>query len=293
MTKIIDLPTTTSTDVNTFVPVYQNGKTKKVSATAFGGGGSGSLSADFTSLSTVSSVDGAEVIAVNKPLGTALRTTVQNILNWILAKANTWTAKQTFNEDVTVSGAVKFSVQNSTIAGGAPASSGSSPDPNAVMRLQTGSVVFDSGVYGPGDFWLQARLVTNYATNFPLRLNPNGGAVLMSPSGFGYGSGAGATATQSTSKTTAVTLNKISGQITMSASSLASGASATFQFNNSFLSNADHVILTLRDDFSPANYSLRASAGSGVARISVSNISTSSLAEAVVFNFTVIKGSTT
>jgi len=108
MTKIIDLPTTTSTDANTFVPVYQNGKTKKVSATALGGGGSGSLSADFTSLSTVSSVDGTEVVAVNKPLGTALRTTVQNILNWILAKANTWTAKQTFNGDVTVSGTLGY-----------------------------------------------------------------------------------------------------------------------------------------------------------------------------------------
>ena len=50
LTKIIDLPTTASTDANTFVPVYKNGKTQKVSATVFGGGGSGSLSADFTSL---------------------------------------------------------------------------------------------------------------------------------------------------------------------------------------------------------------------------------------------------
>ena len=37
MTKIIDLPTTASTDANTFVPVYKNGKTQKVSATVFGG----------------------------------------------------------------------------------------------------------------------------------------------------------------------------------------------------------------------------------------------------------------
>lgn len=98
MAKIIDLPTTTSTDANTFVPVYQNGKTKKVSATALGGGGSGSLSADFTSLSTVSSVDGTEVVAVNKPLGTALRTTIQSVLDWILARANSWTGRQTFRD---------------------------------------------------------------------------------------------------------------------------------------------------------------------------------------------------
>ena len=37
MTKIIDLPTTASTDANTFVPVYKDGKTQKVSATALGG----------------------------------------------------------------------------------------------------------------------------------------------------------------------------------------------------------------------------------------------------------------
>ena len=50
LTKIIDLPTTASTDANTFVPVYKNGKTQKVSATVFGGGGSG---LDLTSTADV------------------------------------------------------------------------------------------------------------------------------------------------------------------------------------------------------------------------------------------------
>ena len=98
MTKIIDLPTTASTDANTFVPVYQNGKTQKVSATVFGGGGSGGLSADFTSLSSVATVDGTEIVPVNKPTGTILKTTTQAILNWILARANSWTGRQTFRD---------------------------------------------------------------------------------------------------------------------------------------------------------------------------------------------------
>lgn len=98
MTKIIDLPTTASTDANTFVPVYKNGKTQKVSATVFGGGGSGGLSADFTSLSSVATVDGTEIVPVNKPTGTILKTTTQAILNWILARANSWTGRQTFRD---------------------------------------------------------------------------------------------------------------------------------------------------------------------------------------------------
>lgn len=101
MTKIIDLPTTASTDANTFVPVYRNGKTQKVSATALGGGGSG---LDLTSTTDVPSVEGTEYIPLNKPLGTVLRVTVQRILDWILARANTWTGVQTFNTNINFTG---------------------------------------------------------------------------------------------------------------------------------------------------------------------------------------------
>ena len=103
MTKIIDLPTTASTDANTFVPVYKNGKTQKVSATVFGGGGSG---LDLTSTTDVPTVEGTEYIPLNKPLGTVFRVTVQRILDWILARANTWTANQTFNANVNFTGNV-------------------------------------------------------------------------------------------------------------------------------------------------------------------------------------------
>ena len=103
MTKIIDLPTTASTDANTFVPVYKNGKTQKVSATVFGGGGSG---LDLTSTTDVPAVEGTEYIPLNKPLGTVFRVTVQRILDWILARANTWTGNQTFNANVNFTGNV-------------------------------------------------------------------------------------------------------------------------------------------------------------------------------------------
>jgi hypothetical protein len=65
-----------------------------------------------------------------------------------------------------------------SLAGGAPAASGSAVDPNCAVRHGAGGAVLDFGVYASGSLWLQARSPTNYATNFDLVLNPNGGSVL-------------------------------------------------------------------------------------------------------------------
>ena len=73
----------------------------------------------------------------------------------------------------------RFNAINSGIGGGAPASSGSAADPNAVARFGAGAVVLDVGATLAGAIWLQARAAGNYATNFPLSLNPNGGGVNM------------------------------------------------------------------------------------------------------------------
>ena len=77
MTHIIDLPTTASTDANTFVPVYKNGKTQKVSATAFGGGGSGNVLATSGALgygigaggTVVQATSKSTPVTLNKPSG--------------------------------------------------------------------------------------------------------------------------------------------------------------------------------------------------------------------------------
>lgn len=63
------------------------------------------------------------------------------------------------------------------VTGGAPAASGSAADPNAVARFDAGGAVLDVGEYASGAFWFQARLASNYATNYDLYLNPNGGSV--------------------------------------------------------------------------------------------------------------------
>ena len=53
-------------------------------------------------------------------------------------------------------------------------------------------------------------------------------SALDATQGFTFVSGAGAAVTQATSRTTGVTINNVTGQITTNTTSLAAGASATF-----------------------------------------------------------------
>lgn len=59
---------------------------------------------------------------------------------------------------------------------GAPATSGSS-DASISTRFQTANIALDIGVYGNGVTWLQNRLYNNFATNYSIALQPNGGNV--------------------------------------------------------------------------------------------------------------------
>jgi hypothetical protein len=71
----------------------------------------------------------------------------------------------------------RFTAANASITGGAPASSGNAADPNAVSRFQAGSIAMDFGVYPAGQMWIQNRAASNYALNYDLVLQPNGGNV--------------------------------------------------------------------------------------------------------------------
>ena len=111
---------------------------------------------------------------------------------------------------------------------------------------------------------------------------------------LGYGVGAGGTVTQATSKSTSVTLNKPSGQITMNAAMLDAGASVAFSFFNSLLSAGDllHVQVT-----SPVSgfdhYSVQAvSVGAGGCTIVLKNEFVGSLSNSPVIGFAIIKGAT-
>ena len=59
---------------------------------------------------------------------------------------------------------------------GIPDTTGSGTS-NVAVRFQVGSVALDMGNIVNGNMWLQNHLITNWATNFKLLLNPNGGNV--------------------------------------------------------------------------------------------------------------------
>jgi hypothetical protein len=116
----------------------------------------------------------------------------------------------------------------------------------------------------------------------------SGGTVYAS-SELGYTANAQGTVTQATDKTTAVTLNKSAGRITMNAASLAATTSVSFTLNNSFIGANDILILTISGGATVAAYNLWVnSLGAGTASITLRNTSASSLAEAIVINFALI-----
>jgi hypothetical protein len=116
------------------------------------------------------------------------------------------------------------------------------------------------------------------------------GTTVYATSEIGYSAAAQGTVTQATSKSTAVTLNKSAGQITMNNASLATATNATFTLNNSTISANDAVILTISGGQTTAgSYNVFAnSLAAGSVSITLRNISGGSLSEAIVINFAII-----
>jgi hypothetical protein len=116
-----------------------------------------------------------------------------------------------------------------------------------------------------------------------------GSQYVLSGEQLGYTTDAQGTVTQATSKSTAVTLNKSAGQITMNNASLASVTNVTFTLNNSFISANDILILNVGSGATAGAYNCWVSGlSAGSASITVRNISGGSLSEAVVINFALI-----
>ena len=117
-----------------------------------------------------------------------------------------------------------------------------------------------------------------------------GAQYLLADEQLGYTAAAQGTVTQATDKSTAVTLNKPAGRITMNNAALATATNATFTLNNSFISANDTVILTISGGQATAgSYNVFANnLAAGSVSISLRNISGGSLSEAVVINFAII-----
>jgi hypothetical protein len=117
-----------------------------------------------------------------------------------------------------------------------------------------------------------------------------GAQFILSDEQLGYTAEAQGTVTQATDKSTAVTLNKSAGRITMNNASLATATNATFTLNNSLISANDTVILTISGGQATAgSYNVFAnSLSAGSVSITLRNISGGTLSEAVVINFALI-----
>lgn len=108
---------------------------------------------------------------------------------------------------------------------------------------------------------------------------------------LGYNTGSGGTVTQATSKSTAVTLSKSNGTITMNGAALAANTAVAFVVNNTAVSATDTIIVNIASGPASAT-SYQVHVGSvvlGAFSVVLRNTTGGSLSESPVLNFSVIK----
>lgn len=137
-----------------------------------------------------------------------------------------------------------------------------------------------------------SRLIEN---NYPQLIED--GVLTAKKFGYGVGSAAGGAVTQATNRSTGVTLNAVTGQITTNNTSLAAEASAVFTVTNSKVAANDVVVCTIASGTVALNTDVVVTAvAAGSFNITVINNNVAAgIAEtgAIVINFVVISGSAT
>jgi hypothetical protein len=123
-------------------------------------------------------------------------------------------------------------------------------------------------------------------------LSAPGGLTTVGSTGIGYTTGAGGTVTQLTSKATGVTLNTITGQITVNAAALAAATTVSFVMTKSTIAAGDLLVMNHIYGGTGGAYGLTAQSAAGSVTIYVRNITAGSLSEGIVIAFAVIKGAT-
>ena len=166
--------------------------------------------------------------------------------------------------------------------------------PNSAFAIGVANGAGFAGWIG-GSGTADTMVFSNSGGTERMRIDSSGNVLVTNPAGLGYGTGSGGTVTQATSKSTAVTLNKPTGQITMNAAALAASTTVAFTLNNSLITTSDNIILTFQNGGASTGQSYQMWVGgsaSGLIVINVRNISAGSLSEALVINFAIIKGAT-
>ena len=116
-----------------------------------------------------------------------------------------------------------------------------------------------------------------------------GAQYLLSDEQIGYTAAAQGTVTQATDKSTAVTLNKPAGRITMNGAALAGNTAVSFTLNNSLISSNDVLVVNISAGGTAAAYTTYISSmTTGSAVVTLRNLTGGSLSEAVVLNYAII-----
>ena len=112
--------------------------------------------------------------------------------------------------------------------------------------------------------------------------------------GIGYTTGAGGSVTQLTTKSTGVTLNTATGQITLSNASLGGNTSVSFTFTNSAIGANDIPVFAIKSGATVGDYYIQIDAvTAGACTVTLRNNTGGGLSEAVVLQYYIAKGSIT
>lgn len=161
------------------------------------------------------------------------------------------------------------------------------PSANGAASLGVAAIGWSNAFFASGGVlnWNNG----NYTVTHSAGVLTFNGAVLSSGAtgGIGYATGAGGAVTQITSRTTGVTLNKVSGAITMF-SAAGSATAATFTVTNSAVAATDTISLNQKSGTNLYNFIVTAVAAGS---FNVTFYTTGGTAtDAPVVNFNIIKG---
>ena len=288
-----------------------------------GNGGSGSLTSSAivgTSTGTVTSlkVPGkVEIFTTGDTNGLLVRNAL-----FSTADGNEFNAPTTFTTDTySASSAVVFGQHHSTVDGRNTSfirSRGTQAAPTTVLNGDDiAEITFqghDGTAYRAGMVWsivtdgapasstvpMSLQISTNNGSGFQTRITIFSNGDLSSTrairtsgtGGIGYTTGAGGTGSQVSAKTDTVIINKPTGEITTFSDNLNANTNVTFTLSNTAIVAGDHVIVSHVSGGTLGAYNVCAIAAAGSATITVRNITSIILGEALVIKFTVIKSVT-
>ena len=182
-----------------------------------------------------------------------------------------------------LAGNIRQEVANISVANGV----------TATQFTTTGNVTAGNLTLSTGGIVSSTGLISTTANILAGNVLSTGAVTSNSASaGMGYRVGAGGTVTQDTSKSTPVTLNTITGEITMSGVQLGGDTTVSFTLNNSQIGNTDLMVLNQVSDANIGFYSFNGQCNSGNAVISVHNMTNTNRSDAIVIRFAVIRGAT-